>query len=295
MSMYRVEVEPDTPDWLVERRASIGASEVAAAVGESTYGGTPLQVYLSKISARPQPFDPMLSFIGHEAEPMVSKWVEQFHPEVGTVGPGFMARDDDYPWLHATFDRVVTDPHGVQVPLQLKTSSTYAEHKWYDGVPVDYQIQEEIECLVMGAPYALLAVWHHGTTKFELYKLPAHPERQAALAEATCRLWAHVESRTPPPPTLGDDLAALYPESPDQTVTADEDTLEAVRFLQETKALRLSIVAEYQAQEADAKHTIEQYMQDAPILLHPITGQPIHTWKTNARGTRVHHTKKENL
>lgn len=290
--MIRVEVTPDTPEWMAERRSSIGASEVAAAVGESSYDGTPLSVYLSKVG-RPPRFDPLLSLIGHGAEPIISDWVEDYHPEVGDVGPGFMARHPDYPWLHATFDRIVTDPDGRQVPLQLKTSTVFVRHKWNLEVPVDYRIQEEIECLVMGAPYALLAVWHTGTTEFELYRLPAHEDRQQALAERTRALWEHIESRTPPPPTLGDDLAAMFPASADKQVVADLEMVETVEFLRETAAMRNNTVREYQAQEADAKFLLEQFMEDAVELIHPHTGRVIHTWKEQKNGTRRHYTPKE--
>mgnify|MGYP000439210977 CR=1 FL=1 len=289
--MIRVEVTPDTPEWMAERRSSIGASEVAAAVGESSYDGTPLSVYLSKVG-RPPRFDPLLSLIGHGAEPIISDWVEDYHPEVGEVGPGFMARNEDYPWLHATFDRVVTDPDGVQVPLQLKTSTVFVRHKWDLDVPVDYRIQEEIECLVMGAPYALLAVWHTGTTEFELYRLPAHEDRQQALAESTRALWEHIDTRTPPPPTLGDDLAAMFPASADKQVVADLEMVETVEFLRETAAMRNSTVREYQAQEADAKFLLEQFMEDAVELIHPHTGQVIHTWKEQKNGARRHYTPR---
>lgn len=288
--MQRIEVEPDTPEWMQERRNSIGASEVAAAVGESSYDGTPLKVYLDKIGAGRDTFDPILSLIGHGEEPIISEWVERWHPEVGEVQPGFMARNEDYPWLHATFDRIVIDPSGRMVPLQLKTSSVFVRHKWNLGVPGDYLIQEEIECLVMGAPYALLAVHHTGTTEFELYKLPAHDDRQKELVDTTRRLWDCIETRTPPPPTLGDDPAKLYPASTAKTIYADFDTLETIEFLKETAAMRNAAVREYKAQEDDAKFQLEQFMQDAVEILDPHSGRIVHTWKPNKNGDRRHYT-----
>lgn len=288
----RVDVVPDTPEWEAERRHSIGASEVAAAAGESSYDGTPLSVYLDKIGAGRNTFDPILSLIGHGEEPIIAEWVARYHPEVGEVGPGFMARHEDYPWLHASFDRVVRDPSGRMVPLQLKTSTVFVRHKWNLGVPVDYLIQEEIECLVMGAPYALLAVHHTGTTEFELYKLPAHPERQAQLVEVTRRLWECIENRTPPPPTLGDDLARLYPATEGKQVTADDDTLDTLEFLRETAAQRNEVVREYKAMEADAKFQLEKFMQGATEILDPYTGRTVHTWKPTKNGDRRHYTPK---
>lgn len=291
--MYQiVDIQPDTPEWEQERRNSIGASEVAAAIGKSSYGETPLKVYLSKIGNRRNDFDPILSLIGHGEEPIISEWVERWHPEVGVVKPGFMARDSRFPWLHATFDRMVVDRNGVEVPLQLKTSSVYVRHKWNLGVPVDYQIQEQVEMMVMGAPYALLAVHHTGTTEFELFKVIADPKQQETIYELTKTLWECVEARTPPPFSIGDDLNELFPAKEDEIVVADQEMLDAVEFLRETAAIRLATQKEYVAQENEIKFEIEQYMKNATVLVHPFTGKELHTWKLDKNGNRKHYTPK---
>lgn len=291
-SFVRVDIPPDTSEWLAERRKSFGASEVAAAIGQSSYGGTPLQVYLDKIGAGRETFDPLLSLIGHGAEPIISSWVERYHPEIGKIEPGFMARSVEYPWLHATFDRVVTTPEGVRVPLQLKTSSVYVRHKWELGVPVDYQIQEDVECLVMGAPFAYLAVWHTGTTDFELRKLYADKERQQVIIERTSALAESVRTKTPPPFHIGDDLASLYPAVADKTIEATQEILDTIEFLRETAAIRLATEREFKAQEAEAKFELEKFMQDATIIINPYTGREEHTWKETKSGARRHYTPK---
>lgn len=290
--MYEVvDITPDTPEWEQERRSSIGASEAAAAIGRSAYGNTPLEVYLGKLGRRTNNFDPILSLIGHGAEPMISEWVERWHPEVGEVKPGFMARNPQYPWLHATFDRVVVDRNGVEVPLQLKTSSVYAKDKWFDGVPVDYKIQEQVECLVMGAPYALLAVWHTGTTDFGLYKIIADAQEQAAIASVTGELWECIQKRTPPPFSLGDNLAELFPADDSKVIEADADIMDALEFLKETAAIRIATNKEYVAQENEIKFELEKRMKEATKIIDPITGETLHTWKLDAKGVRRHYTK----
>lgn len=292
MTFERIDIKPDTDEWLAERRKSFGASEVAAAIGQSTYGGTPLKVYLDKIGAGRDRFDPLLSLIGHGAEPIISDWVAAYRPEIGKIEPGFMARSVEYPWLHATFDRVVLTPEGVRVPLQLKTSSVYVRHKWELDTPVDYRIQEDVECLVMGAPFAYLAVWHTGTTDFELRKLHADAERQQVIIERTRELAECVRTRTPPPFHIGDDLAALYPAVADKTVVATDEILDVIEFKRETAAMRIQTEREFKAQEAEATFELEKFMKDATIIINPYTGREEHTWKETKSGVRRHYTPK---
>jgi len=288
-----VDVEPDTEEWSEERRNSIGASEGAAVIGESSYNDTQLSVYLSKIG-RPKPFDPLLSLIGHGVEPVITKWVQDYHPEIGEVLPGFMARSAEHPHLHATFDRLVTTPQGLTVPLQLKSSTVFKRHNWDNGIPPDYLVQEDIECLVYGAPFAYLAVWHIGSTEFQLHKLFAREERQQELIRRTHTFWhQHVLPRKPPIESLGDDLDRLYPATVGKTISADRDTVDAVEFLRERAKQRLDFVAECKEDEAKATFEIERFMQDATELVNPFTHKVIHTWRPTKSGTRRHFSPKD--
>lgn len=83
MTYQIINVEPDTPEWLEERRRSVGASEVAAVMNMSTYGVTPLDIYKSKQGVD-RVFDPVLAFIGHASEPIMHEWVEKHS---GLVSP----------------------------------------------------------------------------------------------------------------------------------------------------------------------------------------------------------------
>ncbi|MFC9769663.1 YqaJ viral recombinase family protein [Rhodococcus jostii] len=288
-----VDVTPDTDEWGIERRNSLGASEVAAVIGESSFGDTPLSVYLSKVG-RSRPFDPILSLIGHGVEPVITEWVRNYHPGIGTVRPGFMARSNQHPHLHATFDRLVDTPGGITVPLQLKSSTVFKRHNWDNGVPVDYLVQEDVECLVHGAPYAYLAVWHIGSTEFVLHKLFARPERQQQIITRTTAFWHdHVIPRRPPEPTLGDDLDELYPATVGRTVRSDRDTLDAVEFLRERAAQRRAFAADAVADENNAKFEIERFMKDATELIDPFTNKVIHTWRPDKNGSRRHFSPKD--
>lgn len=294
MTMRRVGVVPDTPEWEQERRSSVGASEAGGLIQESHFGKTPLSIYLDKIGASRNTFDPFKSWATHRAEPYMTEAFEILHPELGTVEPGFMARDSDHPYLHATFDRVLVEPSGARVPLQLKTAHPFSRQDWETGPLPDYLAQEDVECLVMGAPYAYLFVWFGGTNSddFQLHKLYARPERQAVIVDRARWLMECVENRTPPSPAIGDDLAALYPAVAGRVVRADADVLEAVELLRATAKDRREFVKEAGAVEADAKHVIEAFMQDATELVNPYTNNLIHTWRVDKNGNRRHFSPK---
>lgn len=293
--MIRVRVRPDTDRWMQERRKSVGASEAGGLIRESHFGKTPLSIYLDKIGAGRDSFDPIKSLVTHEAEPMMQKVFEAKHGTLGTVRRGFMARPKGEPWLHATFDRILERPDGSLVPLQFKTASPFSRQDWDNGPLPDYLAQEDVECRVLdNAPFAYLFVWFWGSepNDFELFTVYARPERQDEISRRAKLLMECVKSRTPPPPTLGDDLAALYPAVGGRVVRADADTLDAVALLRATAKDRREFVKEATAVENDAKHAIEAFMQDATELVNPYTNELIHTWREDKNGNRRHFSPK---
>lgn len=291
MTLVRVDVTPDTPEWLEERKNSVGASQAGPLIGLSEFGETPLSVYLSKLG-RGIPFDPTLAYVTHAAEPLIDGWVREFHPELGTIEPGYMARNSDHPWLHATFDRVLLRPDGKRVPLQFKTSSPFMRDKWDQGPLPQYLAQEDVECLVLDADEAVLVVWHYGTD-FTIYRLTPDRGRQLALSAAAKELMERVADRRPPAASLGDDLAALYPQSLEKAITADTDAFDAWAMLVETSIFKRQSVAEFDEQIADAKFQLEEFMRDATHLIDPTNSTLLHTWKETKSGQRRHFTPKK--
>lgn len=294
MNYTVVDVEPDTPEWLEERRASIGASEAGGLVRESHYGNTPLSIYLRKIGVARDTFPKVKSIVTHRAEPIMDEVFRELHPELGDPRPGFMARRPDAPWVHATFDRLLDGPSG-EIPLQYKTAHPFTRQDWEQGPIPDYLAQEDVECFILDAPYAYLFVWFWGSDPddFHLFKLHARADRQAEIVDrARVLMVEHVARRVPPTASFGDDLAALYPAVAGRVVRADADTLVAVEALRETAAIRRAAVAEWTATENDMKFQIEQFMRDATELVNPYTNNLIHTWRVDKNGNRRHFSPK---
>lgn len=265
MTYTIVNVTPDTPEWEHERRSSIGASELAAVLGLSPYA-TPLDVWKHK-KGIDRPFDPLLSFIGHESEHIIEKWVHQFSGLDVNLEPAFMARSVEYPFIHASFDRWHDG-----VPFQFKTAHHYTGHKWDEGIPTDIRVQVQGEMLVAGAPRAAVVVWIGGR-EFRLF-WEDRDERfiREHLIPAARDLWERVQRDDPPEPSTLAELNEVELH-PGEEIEASETALEAV----ERRAVLESDIAAMR-EEADAlKLAIGNYMGSADTLTRD--GQKILTFK----------------
>lgn len=268
--MYQiVDVTPDTPEWLQERRSSVGASEVAAVMGLSPYN-TPLDIYKSK-SGIDREFDPLLSFIGHESEHIIHKWVEAWSGVQVQLEPAFMARSTTYPFLHASFDRVSHDPF---VTWQFKTAHQYTGHKWDEGIPTDIRVQVQAEMLVAGTRRAAVVVWIGGR-EFRLF-WEDRDDRfiEEHMVPALTKFWTDYEAGIAPPPSTPGELAEAWP-SDAASMDAPEVALEWI----EKRAFLLASAKEM-TEEADAiKQALGEYMLDAGVDTFYHDGRKLLTYK----------------
>lgn len=271
MTFTRVDVVSDTPEWEQERRASVGASEVAAVMGLSPYN-TALDVFKHKHGID-RDFDPLLSFVGHASEPIMHEWVERYSGVDVKLEQAFMARSERWPFLHASFDRVSSDPFTT---WQFKTAHFYAGHHWDEGIPTDIRIQVQAEMAVAGTQRAAVVVWIGGR-EFRLFWEPRDDRFiNEHMIPALTTFWDGVQSGNPPAPATIAENAEQFPTTPGKEVEASEAALEAV----ERRAVLLSDIQAQKA-EADALQlVIANYMEDADTLTHE--GRRVLTYKTQA-------------
>ena len=267
MSYDIVTVTPDTPEWLQERRNSIGASEAAAVMGMDPWQ-TALDVYKAK-SGVDREFDPLLSWLGHRDEPTIAEWIERFSGLDLNLTDGFMARSRQFPFIHASFDRWADG-----IPVQLKTAHEYTSHKWDEGIPTQYRVQVQAEMLVADAPRALLvvrigardfrAIWEPRDDKF----ITEH------MIPTLTAFWEGVQSGEPPAPATFGELAETWPDEATERETPDflTEALEKRAFLLAT--------AKEATEEADAiKLTVGQWMQDEGVDTLTRDGRKFVTYK----------------
>jgi putative phage-type endonuclease len=266
MSYTVVDVVPDTDEWLLERRKSVGASEVAAVMGLSQWA-TPLDVYKSKHGVD-RPFDPLIALLGHEAERTLSRWLVELSGLNPTLEPGFMARSVEHPFIHATPDRMWDG-----IPVQIKTAHEFTSHKWDEGIPTEYRVQVQTEMLVLGAPRALLVVQIGARDVRAIWEARDDRFINEHLIPTVTEFWGRVEAHEPPPPSTVAEIAEAYPSEAIEVELSDEafDVLERITVLN----------SDIQAQEAERdalKVALAQYVETADTLFHG--GQKVATWKS---------------
>lgn len=281
----RVDVTPDTPAWEEERRRTLGASEVPAVLGVSPYA-TPLDVYRAKFGVD-RAFDPELAFIGHAEELTVGRWLRRFHPELGVLRRGYMARSVEAPWLHASFDRFVLR-RGVAVPVQIKTAHQYAGGDWADEVPLPVQVQVQTELLVHGAAYGW-AVGFVGGRRFHLHRIDRDEDfiRDVLIPDTRTFWHEHVVAEIPPDPSSPAEAARRWAGDLDaEPLVADADLLDLIRDLDDAQA---------EAKRVDAlvdelRLKIQIRMGEATELVDP-DGRTLATWRPRAGSRRLDTTR----
>lgn len=267
MTYKIVDVTPDTPEWEEERRNSVGASEVAAVMGLDPWQ-TALDVFKSKQGVD-RHFDPLLAWIGHRDEPTISEWIEKFSGLNLDLCDGFMARRTDYPFIHASFDRITADG----IPVQLKTAHEYTSHKWEEGIPTQYRIQVQTEMLVSGAPRALLVV-RIGARDFRAIWEPRDDKFiNGHLIPAVSGFWVNVEAGVAPPPSTVAEINEAYPSEAVELELSED----AFEVLERITVLNSDIHA--QEAERDAlKVALAEYVKTADTLM--FEGRKVATWKS---------------
>lgn len=258
MTTYtRVRVKPDTPEWLEERQKSLGASETAAVLGMSPFE-TAYDVYRTK-HGHVKPFPPELALLGHMSEPIMHEWTERLSGLKVTLDAGFMARSKKYPWLHATFDRVIRDGRSI-TPVQFKT----ARFPWADGVPIHVRVQVQQEMLIAGAERALVVVLAAGRD-FEYAWVDRDEEFiSSILVPQTDAFWNDLQGFTPPLPMSMADMAGIWP-SQQKSIVVTDSLLEAI----ERRNFHLAAAADEKAQADAVQLAIATYMEDHDTLVDP--------------------------
>jgi predicted phage-related endonuclease len=232
---------------------------------------TALDVYKHKKGVDSN-FDPVLAFIGHQSEPIMHAWVERFSGIDVALEAGYMARSVEWPFLHASFDRVSAPPF---LTWQFKTAHQYSGHHWDEGIPTDIRVQVQAEMAVAGTPRAAVVVWIGGR-EFRLFWEPRDDRFiQEHMIPAVMHFWdANVRAQVPPQPSTISEIAEVYPTDPGSVLDLPENAFEV---LERITVLNSDINA--QTEERDAlKVTLAEFVGPAETLTY--NGRAVATWKT---------------
>lgn len=217
---YEVVVDSIERDaWLKARQSGIGASEMPAVMGESTWMSA-LELYAKKTSDPGTWDDDDLSaskpwiWVGQRIEGFcASLFTEMTGRETRRCGQ--LLRSKKYPWALATLDCEFLDRCGEWIPLEIKNVSGFKSSDWTDGPPEQYRIQMHQQMLVTGAQKSAIFALIGGN-----HPVWSYVHRDDALIERIVshgeRFWGLVESGTPPEPdgsqSASKAISAMYPD-----------------------------------------------------------------------------------
>lgn len=185
----------DREAWLAQRCTGIGASEIAAVLGASSWG-SPLTVYLGKVDPPPHEDDAEWMLWGLLLEPVIR---EELGRRAGVTFDlslsGRMLRSVEYPWATATPDEMTTAGEPVEVK---KLSWGYDADEWEQGIPEKYWWQCQQQMLVTGAARCLFGALIHGDRMVWEW-IPRSEEAIRRIVVAGAEMWRRIQERDEPP------------------------------------------------------------------------------------------------
>lgn len=217
---------PTRERWLKARQGAIGASSAAAALGLSPWQ-SPFDLYLSLTGEKPPQEETDAMRAGRILEPAVAQFFQEdtgrsvWAPSESGLT---IFKNADLPFLAATPDRF-QNMQGKEGDgnLQLKTSSGFNKHEWDEGaIPVQYEVQVNIEMLCTGLSWGSISVLFDGRThEYRDYVLLESGEQEAVL-KVLEEFWQRVQTGTPPDPDHRDldAVKALFPTADPEKVLA---------------------------------------------------------------------------
>jgi putative phage-type endonuclease len=188
----------DRARWLKARQQSLGASDVAAAIGVPGAYTSPFALWWAKQPDAPAG-DPDMTEEqewGLRLEAAIAgKFAEQ-HPELYVIKPpACMYRHPDEPWITASPDRLTIDhTTGALAPLELKTDQNPA--RWdAESFPDMYRVQLAWQCIVLGVFVGYLAALVG--KRYREYRVEFTAEYLNDLLAAAETFWKSLDGEPP--------------------------------------------------------------------------------------------------
>lgn len=221
----------DRRRWLTARKAGIGSSDIAAVLGESTYGSA-FSVYFTKL---PEWEDEWRTAEQMEhgvlSEPQLAKKIAaELRDEWKIITPpASMWRHPEHEFALCSPDRLAVHKVTGEVrPVELKTDQNPG--RWADLPPEPYRIQLGWQCLVFGAARGFMCA--EISHRYRIYDVAYDPLEFGGWVHAASEFWQQVTDGIPPDIDGHDAttkaLKELYPDfDPDADPVVVADALAA--------------------------------------------------------------------
>lgn len=264
-----------TPAELQERRKYLGASESAAAIGESPWYSQ-LELYQSKKGVAPPIETTLPMMIGTALEPIC---LEMFERERGVTVEGRQQQcvDEKHPWRRCTLDGWVAAERAI---VEAKTSGDYKGwgEQGTDEIPLHYLYN--VAHSFLAVPAALKAIFPVIIGRsFRIYEVQRNDELCQLVDLAERAFWNdYVLKDLAPPPRNREDLKILYPRSLGITKLTTPEINVALQSLVETKE-KIKGLKEV---EETRSFEITSHIGNADTLVSE-SGVPLATFKSQDR------------
>lgn len=280
-----VEVLPadaDETDWLYARHAGIGASEVAAVLGESKYD-SPYSLWARKTRRAQSAPRTKIQRRGIVFEQVIAETFADQHPEYD-IRPVGQVRHTMNGHELATPDRELWTNNAGAGLLEAKTAGFGMAVEWgeegTDDVPVAYSLQCQWQMAVTGYGYVWVAVMF-SLDDYREYLVRRDDDVIAYLRERVHAFWTeHVLADVAPPVDGHDATTSVLRGRPSAGATELDGRIVELRAVHHAEA---KLAAEHEANAAAAANEARQLLAGAEIGLYG--GQPIVTNKMQAGRT----------
>lgn len=270
-------------EWYEARRQSLGASEVAAALGFSSYQST-YSLWAEKTGRLPG---------DHRDETDQMRWGKVLEPVILDEFErltGLTAYSREMSWRHPDIEWATASPDALATESEYAAALGIVEAKsafmpWHpkgeepagEHVPAEYSLQAHWQMWVCGLDRAWIPLFAVGKRQLYVYELERDERLIEVAVDAARQFWHYVETDTEPPvdahEATGRALAAVHSGPADVAVELDRDTADALTELRQLK-LRMKPLDE---RRAYLENVVKKSLGDATT--GTIAGAAAVTWK----------------
>ena len=158
-------------EWLEERLNGVFGSEASIILGINKYKSA-LQLWEEKTGRLPvKEEETTYTHFGNIMEPIIRKEFTKRHG-LKVRMTHFILQSDEYPWMRANIDGIVTEADGSKALFEAKTATEYSRDVWEKGVPDIYYAQIQHYLSVTGFRKAYVCAVVGGNTFYchEVYR-----------------------------------------------------------------------------------------------------------------------------
>ena len=261
-------------EWLALRRKGIGGSDCAAACCLSRWK-SPLQLFFEKTRGMKMEEDNERMAWGRTLEPVIRA---EFAKRTGlaVIECPFMFASQEYPYMIANVDGIVTEPNDSKALLEIKTVGEHSAKDWDDGLPLEYYLQIQHYMAVCDLTKAYCATLIGGN-KFNYQIVERDTETINTIIALESDFWInHVLKGVPPVVTDKDAelLGSLYPKSNNTTAILPTDADQIISDYLEIKNLE----EEIKSKKAECENKLKAMLGDSESAVSS-TGYTV-SWKS---------------